>query len=611
MRHLRNPNEVLNSLNKNATKDNYRFERLYRNLYNPNFFLLAYQNIYSNKGSMTAGIDGETLNGMGMERINALIEKIKNHSYQPNPVRREYIPKANGKTRPLGIPSTDDKLVQEVVRLILESIYEPAFLNCSHGFRPNRSCHTALNQIQKTYTGVKWFVEGDIKGCFDNIDQSTLISILRRKIKDEYFISLLWKFLRAGYMEKWTYHDTYSGAAQGSIISPILSNIYMNELDIYMEKHKISFDTGESRARNKEYARLKTAWYRKKQKMQANWRAYTEEERLGLLRQLDSEEKVWSSLPSRITDDTNYRRIVYCRYADDFLIGIIGKRSDAEEVKQEVREFLEESLKLELSEEKTLITHSTDKARFLGYDVTLTDNKNEFITYSKGRTRRCSGRVKLYLPKDKWLKSLLDKGTLNITVDTNKKEKWIPVARSSFVNREPVEIVGTYNAEIRGMYNYYKLASNVSVLQKYRYVMEYSMYKTMACKYDCSMTKIKRRYTKNGIFSIPYITKGGNEKQIEFHHGGFCKQTCPDSAEVDKLPKPVTIYKRPNELILRLLKGNCEYCGKQKIMPKVYQVKKLEDLRPDIEWENLMIKKRRKTIIVCEECFAKTMKTDV
>ena len=608
---LRNPNEVLNSLSSKTTESSYQFERLYRNLYNPNFYLMAYQNIYGNRGGMTPGVDGETLNGMGMEKIYALIEKLRNHSYQPSPVRRQYFPKANGKMRPIGIPSTDDKLVQEIVRMILESIYEPVFSDYSHGFRPKRSCHTALKQIQKTYTGIKWFVEGDIKGCFDSIDQHILVSIIRRKIKDEHFISLLWKFLRAGYMEDWEYHGTYSGAAQGSVISPVLANIYMNELDSFISSYKESFDKGKERGRNKEYARLKTAWYNKKQKHGRMWPQYTAEEKEQVRSELKAEEKKWKSLPSCSVSDAGYKRITYCRYADDFLIGIIGSKADAVKVKQDIKAFLEKELHLDLSEEKTLITHSTEKARFLGYDVTLNGYKNEFRKYKNARRREHAGTVRLYLPKDKWIKSLMEKGILHITTDVNGQEKWVPVARSSFVNRAPVEIIGTYNAEIRGMYNYYSLASNVSVMQKYRYVMEYSMYKTLACKYNCSMTKIKCKYTHNGIFSIPYITADGSEKQIEFYHGRFCCQRSKTPAVEDCLPKPVSIYKRPNELILRILKGSCEWCNRQRIVPKVYQVKKLENLDPEVEWEKIMLKKRRKTLVLCEECFRKTTKTDV
>ena len=223
---MRSPENVLESLKSKACNKSYKYERLYRNLYNPQFYLLAYQRIQAKPGNMTAGTDGKTIDGMGMARINALIEKMRDFSYQPNPARRTYIPKSNGKMRPLGIPSFDDKLIQEVVRLILESIYEPTFSDYSHGFRINKSCQTALKYVQKYFTGTKWFVEGDIKGCFDNVDHHVLIDILRKRIADEHFIGLLWKFLKAGYMEDWNYHNTYSGTPQGSIISPILANIY-------------------------------------------------------------------------------------------------------------------------------------------------------------------------------------------------------------------------------------------------------------------------------------------------------------------------------------------------------------------------------------------------
>ena len=165
---MRSPENVLESLKSKACNQSYKYERLYRNLYNPQFYLLAYQRIQAKPGNMTAGTDGKTIDGMGMARINALIEKMRDFSYQPNPARRTYIPKSNGKMRPLGIPSFDDKLIQEVVRLILESIYEPTFIDHSHGFRMNKSCHTALKYVQKYFSGTKWFVEGDTKGCFGN-----------------------------------------------------------------------------------------------------------------------------------------------------------------------------------------------------------------------------------------------------------------------------------------------------------------------------------------------------------------------------------------------------------------------------------------------------------
>lgn len=213
---MRNPIAVLKSLEEKANQKGYVFERLYRNLYNPEFYLLAYQNIAKSQGSMTEGTDGMTLDDMTVGRIERVIASLKDHSYQPNPARRENIPKKNdpSKTRPLGIPSTDDKLVQEVVRMLLEAIYEPTFSTHSHGFRPKRSCHTALSEIKTTFSGVQWVIEGDIKACFDSFDHHVLIDILRRRIKDEHFIALMWKMLRAGYMEQWIYHHTYSGTRQ-------------------------------------------------------------------------------------------------------------------------------------------------------------------------------------------------------------------------------------------------------------------------------------------------------------------------------------------------------------------------------------------------------------
>lgn len=214
---MRKPTDVLNSLSDKSKNPTYKYERLYRNLYNPEFYLLAYKNICTNDGSMTPGVDGVTTDGMSLERIDKIIASLKDHSYRPNPARRTYIAKKNNpaKKRPLGIPSGNDKLVQEVVRMILESIYEPIFSNVSHGFRPGKSCHTALVKIQSTFTGAKWFVEGDIQACFDSFDHHVLIEILRRRIKDEAFIGLMWRFLKAGYMEQWKYHKTYTGTPQG------------------------------------------------------------------------------------------------------------------------------------------------------------------------------------------------------------------------------------------------------------------------------------------------------------------------------------------------------------------------------------------------------------
>lgn len=243
---MRNPTEVLSRLQEKAKDKTYRFERLYRNLYNPEFYMLAYQKIYANKGSMTPGVDGSTMDGMSAKRIEGIMASLWDESYHPVPARRTYIAKKSNpaKKRPLGIPSGNDKLVQEVVRMILEAIYEPAFSNHSHGFRAQKSCHSALLDIQRAGRGCTWFIEGDITACFDSFDHHVLIKLLRKRIDDEKFIALMWKFLKAGYMDQWEYFDTYTGTPQGSGVSPVLANVYLHELDSFMENMKERFNVG-------------------------------------------------------------------------------------------------------------------------------------------------------------------------------------------------------------------------------------------------------------------------------------------------------------------------------------------------------------------------------
>ena len=197
----RSPEKVLNSLTEHSVNLNYKFERLYRILFNEEMYYVAYQRIYAKPGNMTAGSDGKTIDRMSLNRFEKLITSLKDESYQPQPSRRVYIPKKNGKMRPLGVPAFDDKLLQEVVRMVLEAIYEGQFENTSHGFCPKRSCHTALTQGKETFSGVKWFVEGDIKGFFDNINHEVLVNTLKEHIADDRFIRLIRKLLNAGYLE--------------------------------------------------------------------------------------------------------------------------------------------------------------------------------------------------------------------------------------------------------------------------------------------------------------------------------------------------------------------------------------------------------------------------
>ena len=231
---MRTADTILNIIHDRG-KRQLPLDDVYRQLYNPDMYLRAYAKLYKNDGALTPGTTGETVDGMSLDKIDRVIEAIRHERWKWPPVRRTYVEKPKGGKRPLGMPDWSPKVVQEIVRSILEAYYEPQFSDHSHGFRPRRGCHTALTEIHKQWTGTKWFIEGDIKGCYDNIDHTILMHILRENIRDNRFLRLIEGTLKAGYCEEWTYHPTFSGSPQGGIVSPILSNIYMDRLDRYVE----------------------------------------------------------------------------------------------------------------------------------------------------------------------------------------------------------------------------------------------------------------------------------------------------------------------------------------------------------------------------------------
>lgn len=504
---MRSPEAVLNSLRSHSNTPQYRYERLYRNLFNQAFYLLAYQQTYANPGNMSPGIDGKTFDGMNLNRINKIIDSIKDHSYVPKPARRTYIPKKNGKLRPLGIQSSDDKLVQQVIKMLLESIYEDTFTDTSHGFRPNRSCQTALNQIRINFTGVKWFIEGDIHAYFDMVDHHILISILRRRIKDEVFISLIWKFLRAGHIENGQVHKPRRGLHQGSIISPVLANIYLNELDGFMAAYKTSFDKGTKRQLSKAYISVQN----REQTLRKAISRLTENsrERNSAIKELKALRSKRVSMPCSRPMDPSFRRIFYQRYADDFLIGIIGSKQDAIAAKQAIQAFLLRELRLELSVEKTLITHGHQKAQFLGHEITISRKGTPSRDKSGKLSDRHHGRARLLLPKQAWLKKLTQAGALKIEHDVGGKEIWKPKARKNLLYLPDHEIFRVYNWEIAGLYQYYRFADNVSVLNSYYYIMKYSLAKTLAGKHKSSVRKIMKKYFREGRMQVRYQAHNG------------------------------------------------------------------------------------------------------
>lgn len=587
---------VLKVLSDHSQSSDYKYERLYRYLFSEEMFAVAYQRIYAKQGNMTPGTDGKTIDEMSLERIERLIVSLKDESYQPHPARRVYIPKKNGKKRPLGIPSFEDKLVQEVVRLLLEAIYEGHFEGTSHGFRPHRSCHTALGMIQKSFAGAKWFIEGDIKGFFDNIGHNVLISILRERISDERFLRLIRKFLNAGYVEDWKYNKTYSGTPQGGIISPILANIYLDKFDKYIKEYAAKFRKGDRRSVNPEYWRLNNKKNRLKQKLQ---KTSDEQMRNSCLYEIAQLSKQMLSTPHKDAMDADFRRLQYVRYADDFLISVIGSKSECETIKADITQFMREQLKLELSDEKTLITHAQDKAKFLGYEIFI--RKSDAVKRNKDGVlkRDFNGAVVLSLNSTVIQKKLTEYNAMEVR-NIDGKDIWWSKPRRYMTPMKPEDILAQYNAEIRGLYNYYSLAINVSKeCASFAFIMKMSMLKTLGWKLNTSARKVRQKYQKDKDFVIQYNDAKGKQKYRVFYNEGFKKRNAQFDVDFDRLTQ--TMYVPYPSLVERMKDGVCELCGKEgKVV--MHHVRTLTKLKGDNEWEKLMLQRNRKTLVVCEDC---------
>ena len=593
---MRSPETVLNNLSKHSSDLGYKYERLYRLLFNEEMFFLAYQRIYAKQGNMTPGTDGRTVDQMSIQRIERLIDALRTEEYQPHPAKRVYIPKKNGKKRPLGIPSFDDKLVQEVTRMILEAIYEGHFEYTSHGFRPHRSCHTALTHIQDKFTGAKWFIEGDIKGFFDNIKHEILVNILKERIADERFIRLIRKFLKAGYAEQWKFHNTYSGTPQGGIVSPILANIYLDKFDKYMKMYADKFNKGERRKVSSEYRRLNN----KKTRLAKKLKSVTDENvRAGMITEIKETLAQTYVTPCYEPMDANYRRIQYVRYADDFLIGVIGSKSECQAIKADIKEFMTEQLGLELSDEKTLITNAKDKAKFLGYEI-FVRSKAFMHKDSRGVMKRFgNGSVLLHVSMDTAKAKLLEYGALRIAKEGNQ-DIWKPKPRGFMIGNKVEDIVAQYNTEIRGFYNYYAIANNISTIgHSFGYIMEYSMYKTIAQKLNLTMSQAKLKFLKDKKFIVPFTGKNGEVRYRIFYDGGFKRKEPFNGSIVDYIPNTAFVPKL--SLMERLKTGTCEICGKKGNLI-MHHVRNLNQLKADSPWNAIMIKKRRKTLAICESC---------
>jgi group II intron reverse transcriptase/maturase len=562
-------------------------ERVYRQLFNPELYLRAYGKIYRNAGATTRGTTDDTVDGMSMGRIHRIIELLRQEKYRWNPVRRVEIPKPKGGTRPLGIPSWSDKLLQEVLRELLSTFYEPRFSDCSHGFRPERGCHSALSEIQRTWHGTVWFIEGDISKCFDSFDHDVLLSILRRNIQDERLIRLIEHLLKAGYMEDWRFNETLSGTPQGGIISPLLSNIYLNELDDFVENTLIpAYTNGKKRGHSREYIRLNHHIAQAKKKGDMKRAALLKRQR--------------RTIPSCNLFDPTYRRLRYVRYADDFLLGFAGSKKEAEEIRDKLSDFLGQKLNLKLSTAKTLITHAVeDKAKFLGYEVAVTRN-GDLLGEDGGRNT--NGRIGFLMPVEPVRK-------IERTYCKNgKAAHYAPL-----LHEAEYTIVQRYQAVYRGLYNYFCTAYNVSTrMGRIRWVLESSLAKTLASKLKISVNQVFRLYKKtapNGLKALSVSVKREGKLPLVATFGGFSlsRTRVPSSLyDMNWTRTWEQFSNRRTELVTRLLNDKCELCGKDGDV-EVHHIRKLADIdrpgrRPKSVGEKIMSARRRKTLVVCSDC---------
>ena len=575
---------VLNVISERG-KRGLPLENAYRLLYNPNLYLRAYGRLYSNQGAMTKGTTAETVDGMSLEKIDRIIDALRHERFRWTPVRRVNIPKSNGTTRALGIPTWTDKLLQEVIRMILEAYYEPQLSNHSHGFRPNRGCHTALSNVATHWTGTRWFVEGDIKGCFDSIDHDVLLSVLGEKLHDNRFMRLLKYLLKAGYMEDWKYGRTLSGTPQGGVVSPILANIYLDRLDKYVETVLMPANTrGKTRRLNRPWnaLRARIQYHRKKGN-----HALAAQIRQQMLR-----------LPSVDPHDPGYRRLRYVRYADDFVLGFSGPKTEAQQITDSLATFLSDSLKLELSKDKTLITHATSQAaKFLGYEL-VNQQVNDKLDHTG---RRCvNGRIGLRVPSkviDQHCRAYMRNGK--------------PAHRSLLIHDDDFSIVNKYQSEFRGVFQYYVLAQNVSHLGRLQWIMEQSLTKTLATKHGSTARKMFRRYkstasTAHGERSCirVVVQRGDGKRPLVAQFGGIPLKRQRQAILIDRQPQRKSFER--NELLKRLLADTCEMC-KSSVDVEVHHVRALRDLNVRGQglkspWQELMATRKRKTLVVCRKC---------
>jgi group II intron reverse transcriptase/maturase len=536
----------------NKENSNHINNKLIHIIADPEVLVLAYESIKSKPGNTTPGVDSTTLDKINLKWFTTTCNELYAGKFKFKPARRVYISKpGKKKKRPLTISSPRDKIVQQAVYFILNAIYEPSFLDVSHGSRPNRGNHTALKHIKFKYNGVKWCIEADIDSHFPSISHKILLRTLNKRITCSKFLALIKNSLKAGFVEDGKFHESNLGIFQGNITSPILNNIYLHDLDLFMLSLCESFNKEKYRRKNPVYRNI-----------------------LYKISKLDDTSKIkalrrdlWK-VCSKDPLDPDFKRLLYTRYVDDFVVGVVGSRKDAVDIQKKIRNFLTTNLKLTLSEEKTLITQfSKNFIFFLGTYIKGSWEKEKRImsVRKKGILRkvRITSRVVLHAP----IKNLFEKATEN-GFFKKRLGKFVPTKVGRLINLDHADIVNYYNSMIRGNLNYYSFANNRKSLGSLVHGLKFSCARTLALKYKLRFaSKAYRRF--GGKLKCP---KTGVELSIPSTFKAIktfgCNELSPDEI----------LFKKWNH---KLTKSNlfkkCIICGSSEHI-EMHHIRKVKDL---------------------------------
>ena len=568
---------------------------LYRLMYQEDLYIIAYERIKSEPGNLTPGTDRETIDGFSLDTIRTIIHEMRTEQFQFKPVRTTYIPKSNGKMRKLGIPSTRDKIVQEVMRMILEAIYDSPqgayFDNKSHGFRPNRSCHTALREIRGKWPAANWFIEGDVQSCFDEIDHHVLVTLLRKKISDTRFINLIWKLLRAGYMDvQEGRKDSLAGTPQGGLVSPILANVYLHELDIKIEELRQWLETGKKKRVNPLHRRLSARRQALQKAKKTGTREYHD-----LVKQIQN-------MPSVEVNDPKFIRIRYLRYADDWIVGVCGPRHLAEQIKGELATFLATHLRLKLSQDKTHTTNARNgQALFLGTQITIGRGGEQRVVMTRNGSghaiqRRSTGsETHMTVPMDRVIARLHSRGFCTAEGETTTKLGWIHL--------DPEQVIALYSGINRGIQNYYRFTDNFDKLSRSQHILRFSLARTLAAKYKVSVKRIFQRYGANITVTVKGHDGKRDRKVSYYQNSDWAKHRnafTTNDATIDRVQMAVRMRTRSK------LGKPCCICGETSRveMHHVRHIRKMGQ-RKTGGFQAIMQALNRKQIPVCKSCHQK------